>query len=89
MPDNYYEIKMLRLMVLYLLAGWAVIIFAGQLSLYFSIYGYRSMGHVIDQKSKVTNHRGKVSCQRQLINMNLTMVKMPVRIWVNYKNGWL
>ena len=36
MPNNYYEIKMLRLKVLYLLAGWAVIIFAGQLSLYFS-----------------------------------------------------
>ena len=26
MPDNYYEIKMLRLKVIYLLAGWAVFI---------------------------------------------------------------
>ena len=28
MPDNYYEIKTLRLKVIYLLAGWAVFIFA-------------------------------------------------------------
>lgn len=29
MTDNYYEIKVLRLKVIYLLAGWAVFIFAG------------------------------------------------------------
>ena len=29
MTDNYYEIKMLRLKMIYLLAGWAVFIFAG------------------------------------------------------------
>lgn len=36
MTDNYYEIKILRLKVIYLLAGWAVFIFVGQLSLCFS-----------------------------------------------------
>ncbi len=38
MPNNYYEIKMLRLKVLYLLAGWAVFIFAGMcfLSMFFN-----------------------------------------------------
>lgn len=35
MPNNYYEIKMLRLKVLYLLAGWAVLIFSGLFSLNF------------------------------------------------------
>ena len=35
MPDNYYEIKILRLKVLYLLAGWAVLIFTGLFSLNF------------------------------------------------------
>ena len=35
MPNNYYEIKMLRLKVIYLLAGWAVLIFSGLFSLNF------------------------------------------------------
>ena len=35
METNYYEIKMLRLKVIYLLAGWAVFIFAG---MWFSFY---------------------------------------------------
>ncbi len=35
MTDNYYEIKMLRLKVIYLLAGWAVLIFSGLFSLNF------------------------------------------------------
>ena len=35
MTDNYYEIKTLRLKILYLLAGWAVLIFTGLFSLNF------------------------------------------------------
>ena len=35
MTDNYYEIKTLRLKVIYLLAGWAVLIFSGSFSLNF------------------------------------------------------
>lgn len=50
MPDNYYEIKTLRLKVIYLLAGWAVFIFAGMcfsfylLDNYFPIYLLDALG---------------------------------------------
>lgn len=50
MPDNYYEIKMLRLKVIYLLAGWTVFIFAWMwfsfylLDNYFPIYLLDALG---------------------------------------------
>jgi len=40
MPDNYYEIKILRLKVIYLLAGWAVFIFAGMCFSFYLLDNY-------------------------------------------------
>ncbi|MBQ7589975.1 MAG: hypothetical protein IJU47_04730 [Verrucomicrobia bacterium] len=35
MSDNYYEIKMLRLKMIYLLAGWGILVFSGLFFFYF------------------------------------------------------